>query len=270
MNINEKISILMGAYNSEATLAKSIESIINQTYTNWEFIICDDASKDRTWSIIQEYAKQDSRIKPIQNSVNLGLAATLNNCLAHASGTYVARQDADDTSDPSRLEQQINYLHSHPEIDVLSTNAFLCDEHGKIWGERLSPLEIKKTDWARGSQVIHACVLMKMSILQKVQGYDPKAIRVEDYDLWMRVLAVGGNIKTLPLKLYTIQWSFHDYKRKRKRDRLRETKYKLKGMWLNKMPIWSYIFVIKSFILILVPNFILYKYHSITMNKQLS
>ncbi len=267
MNNNDKISILMGAYNSEKTLAKSIESIINQTFTNWEFIICDDASIDNTWSIIQQYAKQDSRIKPIQNPVNLGLAATLNHCLKSAVGNFIARQDADDTSVSGRLEEQMKYLELHPEIDVLSTNAFLCDEHGVVWGERLSSMNIKKTDWARGSQIIHACVLMKAEILKKVNGYDPKAIRVEDYDLWMRILAISGVVKTMPAKLYTIQWSFHDYRRKKVIDRLRETKYKFKGMLLNKMPLWSYIFVVKSFIVILVPNFILYKYHLITMNK---
>lgn len=267
MSFEDKISILMGAYNCEKTLKSSIDSIINQTYPNWEFIVCDDASSDSTWEIIQNYAQLDSRIIAIQNKKNLGLAGTLNECLKKATGSYIARQDGDDTSTPERLERQLQFLKMHPEIDVLSTDAFLCDDKGKVWGERISSKLIKKTDWAKGSQVIHACVLMKASILHKVNGYDPKAIRVEDYDLWMRILAKGGKILTMPEKLYVIQWSFKDYQRKKSRDRLREIKYKLKGMFLNKMPIWSYIFVVKSIILILVPNFILYKYHSITMNK---
>lgn len=267
MNVNDKISILMGAYNGETTLPAAIESIIGQTYLNWEMIICDDASKDSTWNIILEYSKKDPRIKPLQNSKNLGLAATLNKCLEHATGEFIARQDADDTSESIRLEKQIDYLKAHPEIDVLSSNAFLCDENGKIWGSRISLNPIKKSDWAKGSQIIHACVMMRIAILKKANGYDPLALRVEDYDLWMRIMAIGGNIQTLPLKLYTIQWSFKDYRRKKRMDRLRETKYKLKGMMLNRLPLWSYIFVIKSFILILVPNFILYKYHSLTMNN---
>ncbi len=267
MSFDDKISILMGAYNCEKTLRRSIDSIIGQTYTNWEFIICDDASKDSTWDIILSYADRDPRIIAIQNKKNLGLAGTLNECLKKATGNYIARQDGDDLSTPDRLEKQLVYLKQHPEIDVLSTDAFLCDDKGKVWGERISPKQIKKTDWAKGSQIIHACVLMKMSTLQSVQGYDPKAIRVEDYDLWMRILAKSGNLVTMPEKLYVIQWSFKDYERKRRRDRLREIRYKFKGMFLNKMPLWSYIFVVKSIFLMLVPNFILYKYHSIVMNK---
>lgn len=267
MNLDDKISILMGAYNCEKTLSSAIDSIINQTYTNWELIICDDASVDSTWKIIQEYAQRDSRIIGIQNQKNLGLAGTLNVCFKKATGTYIARQDADDTSVANRLEKQLHFLKLHPDIDVLSTDAFLCDEEGKIWGERISPKIITKPDWARGSQIIHACVVMKTSILNQVNGYDPKAIRVEDYDLWMRILSIGGKIFTMPEKLYVIQWSFKDYRRKKRRDRLREIKYKFKGMLLNKMPLWSYIFVIKSLIVMLIPNFILYKYHSISMNK---
>lgn len=257
----------MGAYNCERTLDKAIESIINQTYQNWEFIICDDASRDHTWEIIQKYAKSDSRIKPLQNQKNKGLAATLNECLKYAEGEFIGRQDADDTSVPDRLEKQINHLVLHPEIDVLSSNAYLCDESGSIWGERISSQNIRKTDWARGSQIIHACVVMKASILKRANGYDSKAIRVEDYDLWMRIVAMGGKIANLQERLYTIQWSLKDYRRKRRQDRLREIKYKIRGMLLNKMPLWSYIFVIKSVILIFVPNFFLYKYHSLKMNK---
>ncbi|MBY0413165.1 MAG: glycosyltransferase family 2 protein [Bdellovibrionales bacterium] len=268
MNNANKISILMGAYNCEHTLAKAIESIINQTYQNWEFIVCDDASRDNTWDIIQRYAKLDPRIIPIQNEKNKGLAATLNECSKYAVGEYIGRQDADDTSVPDRLEKQMNYLLAHPEIDVLSSNAHLCDENGNIWGERISSQNIKKTDWARGSQIIHACVVMKTSILNKANGYDAKALRVEDYDLWMRIIAMGGKIANLPEKLYTIQWSFKDYRRKRRQDRFREIKYKVKGMLLNKMPLWSYIFVMKSLVVILMPNFLLYKYHTIKMNKR--
>lgn len=257
----------MGAYNCERTLRFAIESIIHQTYQNWEFIICDDGSKDSTWQIIQEYTKKDARIIGIQNSKNLGHPATLNECFKRSSGSYLARQDADDLSVPHRLERQLQYLEEHPEVDVLSTDAFLCDENWKIWGEKISRQNLKLSDWARGSQINHASVLIRRSIFEKVNGYDSIAYRVEDYDLWLRMLAIQGKILTLPEKLYTIQWTQKDYIRKRRRDRLREVKYKIKGMLLNRMPFWSYVFVLKSFVLIMLPNFFIYKLHALKFKR---
>jgi glycosyltransferase EpsE len=261
MQPQDKISIIMGIYNGEKTLKIAIESILTQTYSNWELIICDDASTDGTWQLISEYKASDPRIVLIKNDSNVGLAASLNKCLEKASGCYIARQDADDKSAPERLERQLAHMKAHPEIDVLSSSSFLCDSKFNVWGEHLLKAEIKKTDWAKGSQIIHASAIMKKSILLKHSGYDSSARRVEDYDLWLRILAGGGCIKTHLEKLYYIQWSSKDYIRKRKTDRFREIKYKLKGMRLNQMPMWSYVYLLKPLFLILLPSKLLYLFH---------
>ena len=104
MNETKKISILMGIYNCEATLREAMDSIVNQTYTNWKFIICDDASSDNSFLIAKEYEQQDpDRFLVIQNKKNMGLNATLNRCLALADGDYIARMDGDDISVENRF-----------------------------------------------------------------------------------------------------------------------------------------------------------------------
>ena len=97
------VSIIMGAYNCEATIEKCVESILQQTYKNWQFIICDDFSSDNTFDILKKYEDKDSRIIILHNECNKRLAASLNNCLKVAKGKYIARMDADDESLPQRL-----------------------------------------------------------------------------------------------------------------------------------------------------------------------
>ena len=111
MNSGPKVSVIMGIYNCERTLAESIESILSQSYKNWELILCDDASTDGTLRIAKQYAAHYSDcIKLIQNKTNKRLAASLNHCLSHATGDYIARQDGDDLSFPRRLEKQVAFL----------------------------------------------------------------------------------------------------------------------------------------------------------------
>lgn len=126
-----KVSIIMGVYNCQDTVEESIESILQQTYDNWEFIICDDASTDGTYEKVLSYTKRDpERIRLIRNEHNQRLAASLNRCLAEARGDLIARQDGDDISVPDRLEKQVHFLETHPEYDVVGTAMTVFDESG--------------------------------------------------------------------------------------------------------------------------------------------
>ena len=130
----------MAAYNSETTIAESIESVVHQTFTDWEFILCDDGSSDNTYRIIKEYeARYPGKIIGIQNERNSKLPYSLNHCLQYASGQYIARMDADDRCYPDRLEKQYAFLSAHPEIDVVGTG-MTCFDGDRITGQRL-PLE---------------------------------------------------------------------------------------------------------------------------------
>ena len=104
------VSVLMSVYNGAPTLEKAAASVLAQTYRDLELILCDDASTDDTWRIMQRIAAQDARVTIFQHKTNLGLGASLNECLARAQGAYIARQDADDVSDSDRIERTIDFL----------------------------------------------------------------------------------------------------------------------------------------------------------------
>ena len=130
-----RVSIIMGVYNGFKRMDRSIQSIIEQTYKDWEFIICDDGSSDDSYKKLQEYATKDNRIVVIKNVQNAGLAQTLNNCLKEVKGEYVARMDDDDYSDPYRLEKEVAFLDIHPEYAIVATGRNMMDEEG-TWGRR--------------------------------------------------------------------------------------------------------------------------------------
>jgi len=181
-----KVSAVMSCYNEELTVRQAIDSIVDQTYTDWEFIILDDGSQDSTIEIIKEYTKKDSRIRLFQNEVNLGLAASLNKGIKNAQGEYIARMDADDVSLPLRLEKQVNYLDTHKEIDILGTNAQLKRGHQEE-GQTQVPLrhtDIYKNRY-RKTILVHPTVMMRKSCFTN-DGYDPDLRWAEDKDLWLR------------------------------------------------------------------------------------
>jgi len=132
-----KISVLMSAYNNADYLSQSVNSILNQSFADFELILIDDASSDQSLKIIQDLAFSDSRIKILRNRENLGLTKSLNQGLKIAAGEYIARQDADDLSRPERLAIQCQYLEKHPEIFLCGTSAMLIDEQGEIIGHYL-------------------------------------------------------------------------------------------------------------------------------------
>ena len=132
-NENGKVSILMGIYNCAPTLEEAIDSIINQTYTNWELILCDDCSTDDTYKIAESYQKQyPGKIILLKNEKNSRLAFTLNHCLENATGEFVARMDGDDISVPDRFEKQVAFLRSHPDIVLVGTAMQRFSDDGSL------------------------------------------------------------------------------------------------------------------------------------------
>ena len=130
-----KVSIIMGVYNCKNLdlLKNSIDSIINQTFKDWEFIICNDGSTDATLDNLNKLKALDQRIKIITYEENKGLAYALNECIKYADGEYIARQDDDDVSYSERIEKQVKFLENNPQYAVVGTNADVYDSNG-IWG----------------------------------------------------------------------------------------------------------------------------------------
>ena len=248
------ISILMSVYNGEKTLAKAIDSILAQTFTDYEFIICDDASFDGSSSILEEYAKRDERIVLIRHEENRGLGASLNDCLAAARGKYIARQDADDVSMPERLARTLEYLESSG-APYVGCGIYVFDDEG-VFSKRLFEEKITKHIIAKKNPFFHPTMLFKKEILDKVNGYRvaEETRRTEDYDLVMRLAAEGFIGRNLQEYLYYVYEPFDAYLRHTRKTRKYEIRTRWHGLRLMKSPFYDYFYLIKPIIMSLIPH----------------
>jgi len=183
----------MSVFNGERYLAEAVESIINQSFRDFEFIIIDDGSEDNTWKILSEYGVRDRRIVLHRNEENIGLTRSLNLGLSLARGEYIARMDADDISLPGRLEWQIQFLDANQEIGVLGGGCQIIDENGELLSERIPPCEdasIKAELLIKNNGLGHSEIMARAELLRKVGGYDETIPYAQDYDLWCRLSPV--------------------------------------------------------------------------------
>lgn len=183
-----RVSVVMSVFNDAETLRSAIASIHSQTLQDWQLIIIDDGSTDATPTIIREYSQHDERIQVQTNSVNQGLALSLNRGWRIAKSDLIARMDADDLSHPDRLAQQVAFLETHQEIDVLGTSALIKNKIGEILGCSHRPTEsnvlASRIMWE--NPFFHPSVVMRRSFLERAGGYDEKFYRAQDYELWSR------------------------------------------------------------------------------------
>lgn len=187
-----KISVVMPAYNAEKYVGEAISSILNQTYKDFEFIIINDGSTDKTKEVIQAY--NDSRIVYLENEHNLGIVTTLNKGLRYATGEYIARMDADDISVKDRLEKQVTYLDKNKSIGLLGTG--IC-----VFGEKLQdqnrtfttdPKQLK-AELIFNSCIAHPTVMIRKEILEKNDlCYNEEFAGAEDYCLWWEIAKVSS------------------------------------------------------------------------------
>lgn len=199
---NPKITVLMSVYNSEQYLAEAIDSILNQTFEDFEFLIINDGSRDRSLNIIKSY--NDTRIRLIDRE-NRGLTASLNQGIQLAKGEYIARQDSDDVSIPGRLEKEVKFLDSNLNVAMIGSNYTIMDEAGKhliTTNVFTHPKDLKLAQ-VTCNQYGHGSVMMRTRVVRKCKGYDKKVGYVEDYDLWTRISRVAdiANFQE-PLYLY--------------------------------------------------------------------
>ena len=202
------VTVLMPVYNGARYLRQSIESILDQTYKDFELLIIDDASTDASYKIIHSY--HDPRIRIIKNTENMGLIRTLNQGLSLAKGDYIARQDQDDISYPMRLEKQVGYLNSHPEVVLLGTGINTIDHQSrniKSYGFYTASSE-DAICWLLmfNNPFAHPSVMMRAKIVRDIGGYDEHYVDCEDYDLFSRL---ARSYKTTNLKEVLLTYRCH-------------------------------------------------------------
>jgi len=202
------VSVIMPFYNSEAFIKKSVLSILNQTYRNFELIIINDCSTDNSLQIVKSF--RDPRIRVINNLKHIGVAATLNRGLHLAQSRLIARMDADDIALRNRFATQIEFLRKHPDVVLVGTWATLINEQGrKIKIKKLpeNSQEIK-SHILRYNPFIHSTIMLRKPVLKSTGAYDERYNGAEDYDLFLRIVGKykTANIKQ-PLLLYRISRS---------------------------------------------------------------
>lgn len=244
----------MSVYNGAATLTAAIESILNQTYRDFEFIICDDASSDETWNILCSFQEKDPRIYLIRNEQNRGLGASLNRCFSEAKGIYIARQDADDISLPNRLERTLAYLQMH-NLPYAACGVEVFDDKG-IWNRRMFPERITKHIIAQKNPFFHPTMVFKREVIELAEGYRVAEYtrRTEDYDLVMRLASKGLIGQNLQEYLYRVYEPMDAYGRHTLRTRWYEICTRIYGLRQMKAPVRDYIYLLKPIIMCLIPR----------------
>ncbi|MCD6144373.1 glycosyltransferase family A protein [Thermococcus sp.] len=202
-NKKPKVSVIMPFYNCEKYLDKAISSILNQTFQDFEFIIINDASSDRSDEIIQK-SLTDKRIVYIKNRERKGIVYNLNKGIEIAKADIIARMDGDDISEPQRLEVQYQFLQRNPNIALVGCFVKLINEKGEICGRKIKPIkheEIKK-DILVYATLIHATIMIRKDVFKKVGFYREQYLWCEDIDLWYRIIFSGYEVANIPQYLY--------------------------------------------------------------------
>lgn len=258
-----KVSVIMGIYNCADTLSDAIDSVLEQTYQNFELILCNDGSDDNTYDVANEYRKKfPNKIILLNNEVNKGLNYTLNRCLTVARGEYIARMDGDDRSLPERFRTEVEFLESHSEYALVSTELQVFDDEG-VWGQTDFKQEPLPEDLVKITPFSHSASMIRKSVFDEVNGYsdEKKLMRVEDKHLWYKIYKAGYrgfNIKSI---LYSHRDDKNGYNK-------RKLKYRFNSFYVSylnikefHLPIYYYWYATKPILIGLLPYRIYNKLH---------
>lgn len=215
------ISVLMSVYNAGRYLRPAIESILAQSFADFEFIIIDDGSADASPEVLRDYAMRDPRIR-LTVRPNFGLTRTLNEGLASARGEFVARMDCDDVSLPDRFEKQLAFMRADPSLVCVGGCFELIDGKGRLLTRLRPPADdesIQKLLLRGHTAICHPAAMMRRDAVNQVGGYDPYFKTTQDLDLWLRLGEVGklGNVPEVVLKFRQHETSVSETKREEQR-----------------------------------------------------
>ncbi len=180
-----RVTVLLPIYNAENYLRESVDSLLAQSYSDFEIIAVNDGSTDASKNILQGI--NDPRLNILDNDGNKGIIFTLNRGIRAARGQYIARMDADDVAKPDRFAKQVDYLDSHPQVALVGTGAYLIDEKGRTFDEWDVQMESLDKTILRYCCFIHPTVMFRREAVAEIGGYRDIARHAEDYDLWLRL-----------------------------------------------------------------------------------
>lgn len=232
MKTNVKISVVMGVFNPQDSgrFFRAVDSVIQQSFSEWELILYDDGSAAESAKTIQKAAERDRRILLLRGEKNRGLAFALNECIRHAAGGYIARMDDDDFSKPDRFRKQYDFLQAYPQYQWVGSDIELVDQNG-VWGYQKMPEAPSKRDYLFNSPYVHPSVLFRREALERVGCYSghKAVLQCEDYDLFLRLQKEGMRGYNLPEPLLQYWEDYESYKKRTYRRRIREMKLRYRG-----------------------------------------
>lgn len=257
-NGTPRVSVIMGIYNQRdrQALKLAVDSILKQTFENFEFLIYDDGSDEEETQVYKMLAEQDARIRLLYEKENKGLAHGLNECIRVAKGEFIARMDGDDSSAPERLERQLQYLNKHPECAFVGCGARLFDEKG-VWGTRVLAEQPGKKEFLKFSPYIHPSVMFRNSILKEAGGYleTKDTRRCEDYELFMRLYCMGYQGHNMQELLFSYREDRQRYDKRTFMQRIAEMKIRYRGFKaMGILDIRTLIYVVKPVVMVVLPG----------------
>lgn len=255
-----KVSFILPTYNAEKTIDRTIESIVNQTYKEWEIICCDDCSTDNTMNKLKAWKEKGINITILQNEKNSRAAFSRNRCIEKAKGEYLAQIDDDDYCALDRLEKQVDFLDKNKEYGFVGSMAYMFDENG-VWGIFNVIEKPDKGSLLGNSPFINPSMMFRKTALDKVNGYRvaKETRRTEDYDLFMRLYSEGIKGYNIQEKLTYYYRGKNSFPKCRYEFRIDEAKVRYKnfkklGLLPKGIP-----FIIKPLIVGLIPQQVIEK-----------
>lgn len=254
-----EISVIMAVYNAkdEDILKLAVESILNQTYENFELIICDDCSTDGTFEILQKLARKDERIALLRNETNLGAGSARNRCLQISQGKFIAIMDSDDYSSPDRLKKEREFLKANEKYSFVgSKGQYFEHSLGDCKQNYWYFAEPRKKDFLMTLPFVHASLMFRKEVLQKVNGYRTikMVTRSEDYDMLMRLYSAGYIGANINETLYYIRQDKNTYKKRKYRYRFYECFVKWQGFSHMRLMPQGILYAMKPLVVGLIPT----------------
>ena len=251
-----RICVIMSLHNgvNAAFLEQSINSVLEQTYNNFDlFIQYDGVIQKECDNVISNIA--DKRIKIFKRKNNLGLAASLNELIGKAKVEkypFIARMDADDISSPIRFEKQIEFLQSNSDVELVGSWAKIIDQDSLLIGEKKVKTQFEFGDLINSCEIIHPSTMFRISFFKKVGLYDPKLLKSQDYDLWLRASILGISMLNMPEFLISLRYEPDIVKRRKY-----EQKYNILIKKKHVTGVRLLLSLVKNYIVIILPEFIL-------------
>lgn len=231
-----KLSVIMATYNGSETIHLAIKSILNQSFSDFEFIICDDCSTDTTYEILSEFQQLDPRIKLLQNTSNLRVAASRNRCIEESQGEFIAIIDDDDIALPQRFEKQIDFLEKHHDFAFVGSNAYYFETNEiLIWGKTHFAEEQSTSSVFKGFGFVTPSTMYRFKSLQMVEGFTVSKLtrRTEDYDLYCKLYSFGFKGYNLDEILLLYREDLNTIKRRKFQHRIDSIRLRLR--WRKRL-----------------------------------